>query len=449
MAISTDMQWWMRAGGSATNSGGFDETVSGAGTNYANQNNPQLTLTDLACTAGGTAVSSATGGFTSAMIGNTIYMDASVTGTNFIDGYFVITGHTDTNNITVDRTMSNGSAASGGTCQIGGAKVLFENFASTASSGATLPAVATPLAGGHIVNIRGTDAAEPTTVEYDTTGYCTFPAGSATDGPIIWRGFGDSGERPLIAYGGLHIFGSHMHWLENLALERASSGFGAFGFASVGSSVSYNCIFDQNGFTGQMVAGSALNCTFKNTGTPVTHANFALNMEGFANVCKYCLFDNISGGGIYADNAAMPVILDNIFDTPFDTAIEIDSQINVAYHSTVIGNTIYAAGDDGIRIELVARGFHIEENLIVDCDNGINFTINAANENDKHMSSRIKYNAVYNSTTADYVNITKPADDLTLTADPFTDAANGDFSLNSTSGGGPVLKGVARKIGAL
>ena len=38
-------------------------------------------------------------------------------------------------------------------------------------------------------------------------------------------------------------------------------------------------------------------------------------------------------------------------------------------------------------------------------------------------------------------------DDITLTADPFIDAANGDFNLNATAGGGAVLRSTKYTVG--
>ena len=73
MAITADAQWWIRTDGNDLNGAGFDSTIGGYGTNYSDQATAQLTLTDLATSgAGSTTLTSATGGFTSAMVGNAI-----------------------------------------------------------------------------------------------------------------------------------------------------------------------------------------------------------------------------------------------------------------------------------------------------------------------------------------------------------------------------------------
>jgi hypothetical protein len=60
-------------------------------------------------------------------------------------------------------------------------------------------------------------------------------------------------------------------------------------------------------------------------------------------------------------------------------------------------------------------------------------------------SANLLINCAGGGNAADYDAADFPADSVegfvTLTADPFTDAANGDFTLNSTAGGGAELRG--------
>lgn len=56
-------------------------------------------------------------------------------------------------------------------------------------------------------------------------------------------------------------------------------------------------------------------------------------------------------------------------------------------------------------------------------------------------------NVFYNNVGSDYsVPLPQFRDDLTLTADPFTDAANLDFSINDVAGGGAVLRALSNDI---
>ncbi len=52
-------------------------------------------------------------------------------------------------------------------------------------------------------------------------------------------------------------------------------------------------------------------------------------------------------------------------------------------------------------------------------------------------------NCAFGSNGANYHNMQARASDVTLTVDPFTNGAGGDFSLNSTAGGGAACKAVA------
>ena len=54
--------------------------------------------------------------------------------------------------------------------------------------------------------------------------------------------------------------------------------------------------------------------------------------------------------------------------------------------------------------------------------------------------------ADYNNTAGRVTGYYTDIDPITLTADPFTDAANGDFSLNSNAGGGAVLRSASNTI---
>jgi hypothetical protein len=116
MAIDATTIWEFRAtNGSATN--GLNP---GTSVDYSDQNSSQLSLTDCATSGiGVTTLTSATGGFTAAMEGNVMYLH---TGTNLTDGWYQITGYTDTNTIALDRAPDDGvGGVSAGDCEVGGA----------------------------------------------------------------------------------------------------------------------------------------------------------------------------------------------------------------------------------------------------------------------------------------------------------------------------------------
>lgn len=56
-------------------------------------------------------------------------------------------------------------------------------------------------------------------------------------------------------------------------------------------------------------------------------------------------------------------------------------------------------------------------------------------------------NAFYSNTSGEYRNIAGGPNDITLSADPFIDSANGDFRLNEDAGGGALLRPATGTIG--
>src|SRR5689334_2231881 len=122
MTIGATTVWRVRAGGADTNGAGYDSGIASAGTDYTQQDAAQLSLTDLVCQvsddAGRLKIRSATGGFTSAMIGNALRVSA---GTGWTTGYYFITAVSSTNLCTVDRSPAGGADRTGGTGAVGGA----------------------------------------------------------------------------------------------------------------------------------------------------------------------------------------------------------------------------------------------------------------------------------------------------------------------------------------
>ncbi len=110
MAISASGVWEVRTTGSDSYGGVFDTGVTGYGTDYTQQNAPILALTDVVTTSASATVTSVTGGFTSAMIGN---------GFNIAGTMYVITAVASTTSVTVDRAVTTGATAQVG--NVGGA----------------------------------------------------------------------------------------------------------------------------------------------------------------------------------------------------------------------------------------------------------------------------------------------------------------------------------------
>lgn len=77
----------------------------------------QLFLTDLVMAQDSITLTSVIGGFTAAMVGELIYISG---GDNFIVDWYIITGHTDTNTVTLNKTAATAGVGSKGVGAMGG-----------------------------------------------------------------------------------------------------------------------------------------------------------------------------------------------------------------------------------------------------------------------------------------------------------------------------------------
>src|SRR5690348_11778766 len=107
MAVTAATQWELRTTAAATGGAMFD--ASFGGTDYSQQNSPQLTHNDGVIS--GTNLQSTLGGITSQMAGNGVYISAP-------NNWYQITAFVNTNNVTLDRAPGN---SSGNTYNVGGA----------------------------------------------------------------------------------------------------------------------------------------------------------------------------------------------------------------------------------------------------------------------------------------------------------------------------------------
>lgn len=107
MALAETTVWEVQTGGNDINGGGYSEA---GGVDYSTQNDPQVNVSDAVCT-GTTNLQSTNATFTSAMVGNLLYLSSG-------PAWYIIDAFVDVSNVTLDRA---GPSASGMTCRVGGA----------------------------------------------------------------------------------------------------------------------------------------------------------------------------------------------------------------------------------------------------------------------------------------------------------------------------------------
>lgn len=447
MAITAATQWRIRAGGAEANGGGYDPTISGAGTDYTDQDAAELTLTDLATSgAGSTTLTSVTGGFTSAMIGNCVRISA---GTNFQTGYYFITARTNTNTVTLDRTPSSGGAGSGGSGKVGGAFATINSLSN--GGGGAGPAVTTPLAAGHTIYIRGSGGEDPGSADFTYSTYYQLPQGDSTNGKVAIIGYNG---RPRMDVGGLFLWQLGYVHIESLHIKATGASFAHLGFVGTPLHIIdiVDCWFDQAGYDVSGVnAHSIEGCKFFNTGSSSagTATNPAIRAAGSsgggygASIYRNDINGWRGRGVIVTDS--IPCIERNVVRNCKSDGIYFDTSSSTLFGTTFRNNSVYGNTADGIEVNNVNLPVQVNiEYNILDSNGGYGLNLSNGTQaaNDRKIRTLARKNFFYGNTSGLRNGISAGSGDVTLTGSPFTDAAGGDFSLNNTTGAGAACRAV-------
>lgn len=410
-AIDADTIWEFRSTATANmvNGGGYNSTAVSAGTDYSQQDSAQLALTDLASTSasGWLTLTSTTGGFTAAMIGNIIRI---ASGTNFTAGWYEITAYTNTNTVTVDRACGTVADASVGVGKVGGAL----NVGGSLEDDFFEQCVA-----GNIIYFMGAVTYTPSeAISLTIVGTSTLPIrviGYNTirgDNPTL-------ANRPTIAVGASSITFNDFWYLSNLIF----TGTGTNVVVTDGGSFISNCkstnssaTADRNAYGNSAAAGG----TFYFNTEGISTAGDVLDLGAVTSMAIGCYFHdskngvNLSTGDLYLSNS--------IIDTNTTNAINISSNGMVRGSN----NTLYGAEiPTGVGINLSATAIKsMIYNTII-----YGFTTGISQTTAQLKSNFGDYNNFYNNTT-DVTNYTKGSNDIAL--DPgFTDAVNADFRVGA------------------
>lgn len=420
MALSAATVWEVRTAGSDTAcSGGF---IAGAsGTDYSQQNAAQYTGTNLVIDGAlNTKVTSATHNFVAADVGNLIQVTA---GTNFTVGFYQIVSVA-SNAATLDRAVGT-VGATGGTFAVGGA---------LATPGMAFSAVV----GGNDIYVKagGTFSVSVNTNNV-ASGKMAMPAGTVTD-PTRLIGYSttrtptNTDTKPVVQVaagptGSLVAAAGNYNEVYNVDFDGNSKAIiglddgGAYvryvrcrvhGFAGGQAVVGFGpgqillCEIDNNTQQGLKWGGVAWGCYIHD------NVSIALYTNGTKAFFAYCIIDTTttlgaSEGAVYVNQA--------------DT--------------TLLNCVVYSSNKDGVYI---AGGWVTAINCIAE-----GCTLNGFTAASAGTMNRLINCAGYNNTTANYntTNLLVVEGFQALSGSPFTNAAGGDFSLNSTAGTGAALRG--------
>ena len=405
MALTaTGLVYWDPSAGSNDYAGYFDPSMAGAGTNYpAAQAAPILSPTDLACTSGSTTVTSATGGFTAAMVGNGLWITG---GTNFVAGLYVITGRTDANTITVDQTPVSGGDGTSGTGNVAGRRAVWTDAVwETYVPGITNYVLATAtmtLTEALNIAIDGT-AVAPISVFGMTSAGALNPTGD---------------NRPLIDCGGYAALGSTATFWRFRDLRITTTATNGF-FVGNSSNVRNCKVTNTSTTTGRKALMTSAYAIVTDCELSSSYGQ-GLSLGASASVLRTYVHDCNQGAGtregIALGNAC--TLLECIVDTctvAVQAAAVTGGELNRC--------TLYS-GTTGIDAS-TAYSMILENNVVASFTTGLDWDtatpLNVWQNND-----------IWDCGT-DRVNVAAGTGDNDV--DPsFTDAANGDFSLASGSG---------------
>ena len=409
MAIHADFVFEVRTTGDDTNGGGYKS--SAGTTDYSQQDVAELSLTDCATSGTGvTTLTSVTGGFTAAMVGNSINLSA---GTNLTTGLYEITAFTDANTVTLDRSPDDTvGGVSGATGKVGGAlaspgmvsgdsraegnKVWIQsgtyavNNATYGTPNSTIHALDVQLEGYETV--RG----DLTGNEFSTA-RPLIQASVSSIGTILVNGYFSrlrvDGGDGLSGNSGSAGYSNHYIHVENVVTGFVGTSTRCLGCKVVGATTGYSSVrwcFDcvagdcTTGFLNNTQGVSWVRCIAYDCTTYGFRGN-----EHQSTVC-YCIADNTRYGFYDGDGSFDPVVLNCI-------------AINCS--------------DYGFRMR-----------------------------NSSSKQTLVFQSASYNNGSRFFGGTSGGARDvdanpIVLTANPFVDSANRDYRINDADGGGKLLKG--------
>lgn len=188
-------------------------------------------------------------------------------------------------------------------------------------------------------------------------------------------------------------------------------------------------------------------CLATTTGTNTT-ATLNLNSNRhFVEVTDCEFYDQTYAGpmiDVSGSNLSGYVFSRNVFRGGAGTGIEIDWPSGVGNDSRVsISNNVIedmaSHGINWINTPVVTSGPSAVTNNLLTNNGGYGMNVTTSNTAFNDFAIFARGNAFYNNTSGEMNNLTD-VDNVTLSGDPYTDAASDDYTLNDTAGGGAACK---------
>jgi hypothetical protein len=406
MALSGNTVFEVRTTGSDTNGGGF---VTGAsGTDWSQQDTAQYSFAD-GQSFGTTNFDSATANFGTDVVGNLIRINGG-TGSITADWYQIVS-RTSATRIVLDRSTGL-TTGTGATFKIGGALATPGILGAASLLGSNVSLQKAWIKSGTYTLTSATD-----NISGGPLNIAGFAVGVVVEGYQTTRG--DRAAKPVIHAGSVTSLsngvirgaGSRSSKVANIEINLNNGSGNNVGFS--GNLLTYLCLVRNMTATG----GNAFNAAYALRCSAISCANGYGGGRAYYCVADTCVI------GFNGATATVGCIAKGCTTRGFDLS---NSQaLNCVAYNCVDGFDWTASlGGASYSTNCIAygnsgRGFWSSGN------SGAHFTFNCA---------------AGNNTTANFSGCTEEGS-IALTADPFTNAAGGDFSLNSAAGGGALLKG--------
>lgn len=390
----------VRDSATAGNVNGCGFNSSRGGVDYTLQDAAQLTATDGASTAS-TTFTSATGTFTSDMVGNFLHLTAA-TGTPTVGWYEIVT-YTDANNVVLDRvsgTYTAGTFYVGGACSmesslddaffeifIAGSTVWVKTGTYTETSSMTIAKDGTTALPNNIIGYNSTRGDNPTGSDRPTLSF-------GLTNPVFAGNYYNFKNFIMTASGPAGVDVGSGAIIENVQFTNASGTAGRIALSADTQNKIINCeLISTNGVALSIATGGV-----KMWGNYIHDSVTGINMGGSVdNIAAFNIIESCTTAiSVASTGDSMGVFYNTIYgaETPAGTGITLLATTST--ESLFFGNIIY--------------GFTTGA------------TAAAAVE-----SNYWNYNNFYNNTT-NRTNVTAGANDLAV--DPqFVDAANGNFAI--------------------
>jgi hypothetical protein len=449
-AISATMQWDVRATGSDSNSGGFDPGVSVPGTDYSQQNSPQITYTDLVIGVTTTKYTSVLNIVSSALPGNALVITG---GTGCTTGVYEVLSNA-TITATVDRSL--GTAASVCTAVLGGSLATICGTGAGGSKCST-GAISNALQGNTVwVKSNGSSAVNTLTSAIQMTN------ANGTGVALTISGYasthGDNGAKPLIttSTGSIDLIdllgsSSAISTLNNLWLQSTGNGYqvvsNQYSISSGYQIKMFNCKIDIATATSETavnVATGAINTTTitawivgnefslgsgSGVNNPGNGSIVILEGNYFHGGGGYSLGDSGTGNGRW-------IVKNNVFASNTRGIYSTSTSSGGLAWLVLDGNSFYGQTNENVRVAGTPVWVEAQNNVFYGGTYGMYF----ANLPTTAFSLPNSYGNIGTANTLNWYGNANGAADVALSANPFTNAGGGVFTLNSTAGGGAALK---------